>query len=127
MTNSDIRSIIESKKPPNEVILSVNRAIAPSTPSKIPVKNTKIENKIRFKNTDKEKKLKKAKNSMIIVAILGVTPNLLKPLAINLTKGANKYLKRNFDGIFSNNSFLTNFKHILTTSISFKIENIILF
>jgi hypothetical protein len=35
----------------------------------------------------------------MIVAMFGVTPILLNPLAIKLTKGRKIYLKRNFDAV----------------------------
>ena len=99
MINSDILSIVESKKAPPLVALSFKRAIAPSTPSKIPVVNTKIENSIKFLNIPNEIKLRIAKKSIIKVAILGVTPILLKPDAIALTNGRKTYRTRNFEGM----------------------------
>ena len=73
--NSEHLSITESKNPPKDVDLSVIRAIAPSIPSKIPVRNTKIPKKIRFLNKINEIQLNIAKKSIIVVARFGVTPN----------------------------------------------------
>lgn len=46
-----------------------------------------------------EIELKIAKMNIKMVAILGVTPILLKPFAMRLTNGRNIYRTRNFDGI----------------------------
>jgi len=100
MKNSDILSIKESKNPPNFVDLLVNRAIAPSHPSIIPVINTKIENNSRFRKNPSEKQLRIEKQSIIIVAKFGETPILIKPFATSFTNGLKIYLNRYFDGNF---------------------------
>ena len=87
MINSETLSIVESKNAPLLVDLSFKRAMAPSTPSKIPVVNTKIENNNRFLKKPNEIKLRIAKKSMINVAMLGVIPILLNPFAIAFTSG----------------------------------------
>jgi len=98
--NSENLSIIETKKPPNFVDLLVNRAIAPSHPSIIPVINTKIEKHKRFRKNTKEIKLRTEKESIIIVAKFGVTPILIKPFAIRFTNGLKIYLNRNLEAMF---------------------------
>ena len=98
--NSENLSIKESKKPPNFVELLVNRAIAPSHPSIIPVVNTKIEKHKRFRKNTKEIKLRTEKESIIIVAKFGVTPILIKPFAIRFTNGLKIYLNRNLEAMF---------------------------
>lgn len=98
--NSENLSIKESKKPPNFVDLLVNRAIAPSHPSIIPVINTKIEKHKRFRKNTKEIKLRTEKESIIIVAKFGVTPILIKPFAIRFTNGLKIYLNRNLEAMF---------------------------
>ena len=106
ITHSDNLSITESKKPPNFVDLSVNLAIAPSTPSIIPVINIKIAKITRFKGREKKSKnitLLMANANIIIVAKFGETPILLNPLAISFTTGLNMYRNRNFDGMFQLN------------------------
>jgi hypothetical protein len=87
----------ESKNPPNDVDLLVNRAIAPSHPSKIPVINTKIENNRRFRKIPIEMELNIEKQSIITVARFGETPSLIKPFAISFTKGLKIYLSLYFD------------------------------
>jgi len=99
MINSDILSMVESKKAPPLVDLSFKRAIAPSTPSKIPVVNTKIENNNKFLKIPTEIKLRIAKKSIMKVAMLGVTPILLNPDAIAFTRGLKIYRTRNFEGM----------------------------
>ncbi len=99
MINSDTLSIEESKNAPPLVDLSVKRAMAPSTPSKIPVVNTKIEKNNKFLKIPNEIKLRIAKKSIIKVAILGVTPILLNPNAIALTNGRKIRRTRNFEGM----------------------------
>jgi hypothetical protein len=89
----------ESKKPPNFVDLLVNRAIAPSHPSMIPVINTKIEKHRRFLKLAKEKKLKMEKRSIITVAKFGVTLTLIKPLAISFTNHPKIFLTLNTEGM----------------------------
>ena len=98
--NSENLSIKESKNPPNFVDLLVNRAIAPSHPSIIPVINTKIEKHKRFRKNTKEIKLRTEKKSIIIVAKFGVTPILIKPFAIRFTNGLKIYLIRNLEAMF---------------------------
>jgi hypothetical protein len=85
----------ESKKPPNFVDVLVNRAIAPSQPSIIPVINTKIEKYKRFRKNTKDIKLKIEKRSIIIVAMFGVTLILIKPFAIRFTNHLKIFLTRN--------------------------------
>ena len=97
--NSETLSIVESKNAPLLVELSVKRAIAPSTPSKIPVVNTKIENNNKFFKKPNEIKLRSAKKSMTHVAIFGVIPILLNPLAIAFTRGPKILRTRNELGI----------------------------
>lgn len=97
--NSDILSITESKKAPNLVEFWVNRAIAPSQPSIIPVIKTKIENIKRFRKIDIQIKLKNEKQSIDIVAMFGVTLILINPLANNWIKGLNIFLNRYLEGI----------------------------
>ena len=99
MINSETLSIVESKNAPIFVDFPFKRAIAPSTPSKIPVVNTKIENNNRFSKKPNEIKLRIAKPSMIIVAMLGETPILLNPDAIALTRGLKICRTRNFEAI----------------------------
>ncbi len=99
MINSETLSIVESKNAPDLVELSFKRAIAPSTPSKIPVEKTKIENSNRFLKIPSEIKLRIAKKSMIKVAILGVIPILLSTEAIAFTRGLKIYRTRNFDAM----------------------------
>ena len=75
MTNSEHLSIVESKNPPKDVDVLVIRAIAPSIPSRIPVRNTKIAKRNRLLNKINHIQLKIAKNSIIVVAMFDVTPN----------------------------------------------------
>jgi hypothetical protein len=100
MKNSENLSIKESKKPPNFVDLLVNRAIAPSHPSIIPVINTKMENKRRLCKNAKEIEQRIEKKSIVIVAKFGVKLILIKPFAIRLTNGLKINLNRNIEGIF---------------------------
>ena len=95
MINSETLSMVESKNAPVLVDLSFKRAMAPSIPSKIPVVNTKIENNNRFSKKPKETKLRIAKKSMIKVAIFGVIPILLNPIAIAFTRGLKILRTRN--------------------------------
>ena len=112
MINSEILSIVESKKAPLLVDLSFNRAIAPSTPSKIPVVNTKIENNNRFLKKPNDIKLRIAKISMINVAMLGVIPILFNPLAIALTRDRKICRTRNFEGkVFVKYVFLFTYRN----------------
>ena len=97
--NSETLSIVESKNAPFFVAFSVKRAMAPSTPSKIPVVNTKIENNNKFLKKPNEIKLRIEKRSMINVAIFGVIPILLNPKAIALTRGLKMYRTRNFEAM----------------------------
>ena len=106
--NSDTLSIIESKKPPNELTLLVNRAIAPSHPSMMPVKNTKIENNNRLRKKTIEINPSNEIVTMMIVAKLGVTLILINPLAMIFTTGLNMNLNRYFEGIFIEQLLLKN-------------------
>ena len=99
MINSLTLSKIESKKPPRDVAFLVNLAIAPSIPSKIPVKKIKIEKTRRFENKMR-KKVPAIEHKIIInVARFGVIPILFKVLAKNVIRGRNNFLKRNREGI----------------------------
>jgi len=101
--NSDILSITESKKPPNELDVLVMRAIVPSHPSKSAVINTNIENRRRFLKGQIEIKLNIEKQSIIIVAKFGVIPIFIKPLDNNFTSFFLKiYFTRNLEGIETN-------------------------
>ena len=99
MTNSLILSITESKNPPNIVAFLVILAIAPSTPSKKPVKKIKIENRSKLEKKTSAIKLKTEKQSIINVARFGVTPILLKILATDLTSGLKILRSLNFEAI----------------------------
>jgi hypothetical protein len=92
--------MIESKKPPNLVVLLVKRAITPSHPSIIPVIKTKIEKSKKLLKTVKKKKLKIEKPNIKIVAKFGVTPILIKHFDTRITKGLKRYLSLNLEAIF---------------------------
>ena len=117
MKNSEILSIKESKKPPNFVDLFNKRAIAPSQPSKIPVIKTRIEKSKRFRRNTNEKQPRIEKKSIKTVAKFGVTPILINPLAIRLTKGLKIYRILNLEGIIQN-ILWDNLKYILQYKIT---------
>ncbi|MHA2131119.1 MAG: hypothetical protein ACW99L_14215, partial [Promethearchaeota archaeon] len=83
----------------------------------IPVINTKIEKSKRFRRNASEKQLKIEKKSIKTVAKFGVTPILIKPLAIKLTKGLKMNRIRNLEGIMYN-VLWDNLKYILQYKIT---------
>jgi hypothetical protein len=92
--------MIESKKPPKDVSLSDSLAIAPSIPSKRPVKKTNNEKRRKLEKINKLNKLKIENVNIIIVAILGETPIFISNFARNVIIGRKIYLKRNLEAIF---------------------------
>jgi hypothetical protein len=100
MLNSLILSITESKNPPLGEDLSVNLAIAPSIPSKIPIKKINIENNRRFEKKINRTDPRIEEKTINKVAIFGVVPILINPFAKKLINGLNNLRRRNREGIF---------------------------
>ncbi len=69
IANSENLSIVESRKAPCLLEELVNLAIEPSTPSKIPVKKTKIANSKILEKRKSTKKLEIASINIIVVAM----------------------------------------------------------